>query len=255
MEFQISDKKKCETFIHIFANLKYFTDNVLIRVDEEKMYIQGMDNSHVCVYELTLDKSWFSSWQVPEPFDFGVFLPTFNKIIHTWSEKQTIEMCATNADTLDIEFTSEVKGEFDKFFQLPLMDIECDVLGIPDTEYEADITLESDKLKHIIGELASFNDTIQFNCNEERLDIYATSSEGSMKVTMNVDDIEQLAVVEGESIEASFSIKYIANMCQFYKISPNCTIHMSKDVPIKFKYEIADACSMVFYLAPKITDV
>ena len=52
MRIEIQDTEKCESFISIFKHLKNFTDKVCIFIDEDKMYLQGMDDSHVCVYEL-----------------------------------------------------------------------------------------------------------------------------------------------------------------------------------------------------------
>ena len=254
MRFEINDKKKCDIFIHIFNNLKNFTDNAIIHIDNDKMFIQGMDNSHVCVYELQLDNSWFSQWTVEESQEYGICLPIFNKILHTWSDKQNITIYSENPDKLEIEFTSDTKGDFDKFFQFPLMDIDSELLCIPETDYECDITMESHKVKHIVDELACFNDTINLKCDEEKLCIDATSSEGSMKVVINMDDIESLAVVEDKTVEATFSIRYLAYMCQFHKLSENCTIHMSENIPIQLKYEINDVCFMKLYLAPKMND-
>lgn len=254
MKFEINEKKKCELFINIFNNLKYFTDNVIIRIDENKLYIQGMDNSHVCVYELKLDNSWFNCWNVNNSLDFGINLPIFNKMLRVWSDKQSIIIHDEDGDNLNIEFTSNVIGEFNKYLVLPLMDIDCEMLGIPDTEYEADITLISCKMKQIMDELSCFNDTINFNCNEDEVAIDATSGEGSMKVVIKIDDIESLAVIEGETIESSFSIKYISYMCQFHKISENCTISMSANTPMKMKYNIDEKSDMVFYLAPKMVE-
>ena len=64
MRFEINDKRKCELFINIFNNLKKFTDTISLIFDEERLYIQGMDASHVCIYELSLDKSWFCVWML-----------------------------------------------------------------------------------------------------------------------------------------------------------------------------------------------
>jgi len=61
MKFEIKDKKKCDIFISIFNNLKNFTDNTLINVNEDELYIQGMDNSHVSMYELKLTSRGFQS--------------------------------------------------------------------------------------------------------------------------------------------------------------------------------------------------
>jgi proliferating cell nuclear antigen len=254
MRFEINDKKRCELFINIFNNLKKFTDSISLTIDEEKLYIQGMDASHVCIYELSLDKSWFCVWNVEQSSEFGVCLNILNKILHTWSDKQSIIIYSEDSDKLDIEFTSDVKGNFKKFFQLPLMDIDTEHLCIPDTEYQADIEIESKKLKDIIDDLACFNDTINFKCDENELSIDANSSEGSMKVVITIDDIEMLAVEEDKIIESSFSIRYISEMCQFYKLSKNCTIHTSENIPIQIKYELDETSFMRFYLAPKIND-
>jgi len=75
-----------------------------------------------------------------------------------------------------------------------------------------------------------------------------------MKVVINMDDIESLAVVEDKTVEATFSIRYLAYMCQFHKLSENCTIHMSENIPIQLNYEIDEVCFMKFYLAPKMND-
>jgi len=254
MRFEINDKKKCELFINIFNNLKKFTDTISLMIDEEKLYIQGMDASHVCIYELSLDKAWFCVWNVEKSSVFGICLTIFNKILHTWSDKKSIIIYSEDNDKIDIEFTSVVKGEFNKFFQLPLMDIDSEHLSIPETEYQADIEIESKKLKDIIDELASFNDTINFKCDENELSLDANSSEGSMNVVITIDDIEMLAVEEGKTIESSFSIRYIGEMCQFYKLSKNCTINTSENIPIQIKYDIDETSFMRFYLAPKISD-
>ncbi len=255
MKFEIKDKKKCDIFISIFNNLKNFTDNTLINVNEDELYIQGMDNSHVSMYELKLNKSWFSEWDVSESVDFGICLPILNKILHTWSDKQHITIyTGKDDDKLDIEFTNDEKGDYNKFFQIPLMDIESDKLGIPETEYDVDITMKSKNVKNLIDELSTFNDTVNLDCNEDRVCISSSSSEGSMKVVINMDDIEVLAVAEGETVESSFSIKHIGHMCQFHKLAEDCIIHLSPDIPIQIKYEIDDTSMMRFFLAPKIDD-
>jgi predicted cupin superfamily sugar epimerase len=82
----------------------------------------------------------------------------------------------------------------------------------------------------------------------------SSSSEGAMKVVIQIDDIELLAIVEGKELSASFGIKYIAQMSQFHKVSANCMLHLTEDMPLQLKYVLDDECMMRFYLAPKIND-
>ena len=75
-----------------------------------------------------------------------------------------------------------------------------------------------------------------------------------MKAVININDIELFAVIEGNTLEISFGIKYISQICQFYKLSNNCCIHISDGVPLLFKYDLGNDCIMRFYLAPKFND-
>jgi proliferating cell nuclear antigen PCNA len=254
MRFEITDKKKREIFITIFNNLKNFTDAIVLNIEEDRLYIQGMDNSHICVYELILQSAWFQVWDITEPQVFGLSLPIFNKILHICSDKQSIHIHSDNNEDLQIDFTCDEKGEFDKHLKMPLMDIDMDRLHIPTMDYEVDIEMDSKKFKNLIDELANFNETLNIVCNENQVVLESSSSEGTMNVVITTDDIDLLAVVEGKEINASFGIKYIAQMCQFHKLTTNCAIHITEDMPLQLKYKIDDECMMRFYLAPKIND-
>jgi proliferating cell nuclear antigen PCNA len=254
MRFEIADKKKRDIFITIFNNLKNFTDAIVLNIEEDRLYIQGMDNSHICVYELILQSSWFQVWDITEPQVFGLSLPIFNKILHICSDKQSIHIHSDNNEDLQIDFTCDEKGEFDKHLKMPLMDIDMDRLHIPTMDYEVDIEMDSKKFKNLIDELANFNETLNIVCNENQVVLESNSSEGTMNVVITTDDIDLLAVVEGKEINASFGIKYIAQMCQFHKLTTNCAIHITEDMPLQLKYKIDDECMMRFYLAPKIND-
>ena len=90
MRIEINDKKKCEQFNYIFTNLKYFTDKVVLHVSEEKIYLQGMDNNHICVYEVSLSSSWFTKYEVIEAETICIPLSIFTKILQIHNEKQYI---------------------------------------------------------------------------------------------------------------------------------------------------------------------
>lgn len=49
-------------------------------------------------------------------------------------------------------------------FQLMMMDIESEHLGIPDTDYEVTVRMPSAELQRIIRDLASFGDSGAFSC-------------------------------------------------------------------------------------------
>ena len=255
MRIEIHDKKKCELFITIFNHIKSFNENINIDVQSDKLFIQGMDHSHVSIFELYLYSDWFDEYsQTDKNQLFGINVTILNKILKTMSENHKIVLFNDSDDKLNIEFISEEKGEFNKYFQLPLMDIETDTMEIPETEYTVDIIINSKKLKTSIDELAHFDDTIRISCKDELVDLSCDSTEGSMKISFTSDDIEELGIIENESIQCSFAIKYISLMCNFYKLSEECILNISEDIPMQFRYNITETSFIRFFLAPKIDD-
>jgi len=254
MLFEISDGKKCDIFVHIFNHLKHFTDSIVLTVSPEMLYIQGMDSGHICVYELMLQSDWFQKWEVDNKQTYGISVPILNKILRICSVNQTIIIHSDNDEDLHIDFTSEEKGVLNKYLKMPLMDIDTDHLHIPDTEYDVDIEMDSKKFKNLIDELSNFNETLNIDCDGEQLTFESSSGEGTMNVIITTDDVELLAVVEDKEIKASYGIKYISQMCQFYKLSSTCAIHITQDIPLQLKYVIDGDSIMRFYLAPKISN-
>lgn len=254
MKIEISDIKKCDIFVNIFANMKNFNDSIQITCNEEKFYIQGMDNSHVCVFELFLDKDWFDVYECSGSQNFGIHLPIFEKMLSIRSDKQKIVIYDEDSDNLEIELTSDEKGSFDKYFTLPLIDIDSELFSIPESEYDVDITMNCKKFKTLIDELSNFDEILNIKCQEEAFNLESESTEGSMKVNISMDDIELYQIVENSEIKSSFSIKYIVHMSQFHKLCPDINIHLSPEMPIQLCYNITEdeSSKMKFYLAPKI---
>ena len=52
MEVIIRTPEKVKKLAHLFHHIKNIINDVNIHFTEDKMYIQGMDNSHACLIEI-----------------------------------------------------------------------------------------------------------------------------------------------------------------------------------------------------------
>ena len=59
MKIQISDKKKKDVFVSLFQTLKNCSSVISMKINSELIHIQGMDKSHVCLFDLKLYFEWF----------------------------------------------------------------------------------------------------------------------------------------------------------------------------------------------------
>ena len=74
MEILINNTTNGEIFTTLFQHMKLFTENVNVYFREDELFIQGMDRSHVSIFEIKLPKDWFDKYELSTetpPFFFG----------------------------------------------------------------------------------------------------------------------------------------------------------------------------------------
>ena len=253
MKIVINEKEKADLFVNLFLNLKLITENVNFEFNSEGLNIQGMDSSQICIYDLFIEKNWFSDYHHEINEVIGVNMLILSKILNVRSDHQKITIYNEN-DKLSIDYTSNYEEEINKQFEISLLEIDQDKMSIPETEYDVNILFNSKIFKSIINELKEFGDVLNIYFKDS-LYFKCSSLESSMNVELKESNVEELTMTEdSESIDISFSIKYIYIFSQFYKITSNTEIGISENIPLKLQYKIGDNSYCNFYLAPKIND-
>jgi proliferating cell nuclear antigen PCNA len=179
------------------------------------------------------------------------------KILNTRDKSQDIHIIYNaDDDKLLVNFSSNNASVFNKRFELPLIDLDCDLMSIPETESEAEFSIDSAVFSNLINQLKIFGDTIEIECTEDKITLHSISIEaGKMVVDINIDDLTEYSITEGEVMKLSFSLSMLHNICMYNKIAKEVEIHLTNNFPMKIKYLLGDdgAC-FTFYLAPKIGD-
>jgi proliferating cell nuclear antigen len=251
MRLFISDVKKSEYFQIIFQNIKLFTDVYNIECDENGLYIQGMDNAHVSIFETRLSNEWFSEYECSEKISIGVNSGIFNKILATRDVIQNIEIKYDN-DTFDITFQHETCN-FNKEFTMPLIDYDGEQMSIPPCDYAIEMEFNSKEWKKILDQLISFGDSISFDCNDNEINMLTQTVEsGKMNAKINSDTMESYIADENCNVKVCFQGRYLQIMSNFYKLNNNIKLELSNDIPCCCSFNLSDNDFVKFYLAPQI---
>ena len=269
MKLIISNSSKAIKFTNIFNNLKNFTETTNMIFSDDGLYIQGMDKTQCCLFELKINNHWFDSYEFDKSNDaekIGISNSIMHKILNTRRDNQKINISYSgNPDKLSIHFLNEdnekneqIKTEFNKKIDIPLMDLESQLLSVPNTEYEAEITISSNMMREIVDELSIFNDKLEISLNEENINLKSSGIEGEMGITIKNDDIIEYAIVENGNLKQSYSIKFFKLMTGFNKLSSEVKLGFSEVNPMLMLYALEPNCSELnyikFYLAPYIND-
>lgn len=260
MRLTIDNKSKLEVFVAMFQLLKHWASHINMHFEKDKLYIQAMDKSHVCLADINIKSKWFSSYDCSQTNKISLDSNHFAILMNYALKHNTLELKfedESDPDKVYINFlngTEKKNSAFDHFFELNLIDAEEDSLGIPDVEYEVDFTIESKKWVEVLSELNTFGQDLNIICKQEVIELNASGDAAKLKVNIPIDDLNEYAIAEDEELNKSFSLSHLSKMCSSIKLCATIDISLSSEYPMALKYNLGDDSKAVFYIAPKILD-
>lgn len=256
MKLTLSNKPKKDLFVSIFQTLKNCTSIISVIFYTNYIHIQGMDKTHVCLFDLTIDEKWFDEYsndkQTVINFDSNIF---YNIISYNQDNSRlTVEYNDTDEDNMhiDIIYDEKTLSHFDKHFKIPLVDYENELFKLPDTEYDAEFVIPAKTICDVVAQMVFFGDNLNVQCTEDAVHILTNGISGEMLVDIPISELNEYSIVENEVIDLSYSIQYVHKMCLTNKLSNDIEFSISAECPMKIKYNLGDNSYLTFFIAPKI---
>ncbi len=117
-----------------------------------------MDSSHVSLCALSMKTEGFDHYRCDKNISLGVNTTNLSKILKCAGNEDVITIKSEeDTDNLTMNFESPSQDRVSEF-ELKLMDIESEHLGIPDTEYKCSVRMPSGEFQRIIRDLAVMGD-------------------------------------------------------------------------------------------------
>ena len=274
MNIVISNSIKSKVFTNVFQNIKHFCEHVNILFRPDGLYAQGMDNSHISIFELNIPSTWFDAYSniYNSSIQIGINVGLFYKILNTRDDGQEIFIKYDKdamPDKLLMHFitssTATSKSLFDKHFELPLMEIDAEIMHIPSVDYQAEFSLASVNYFNLINQLKLFGTDLHIKCDENEIRLSAKSQDaGNMSVVVPIDELSLFAINEGEQLNLSFSLAHMVNICSFHKASNEINLAISMDYPLRAIYYLENTpddgedpsskARLNVFLAPRVDD-
>jgi len=255
MKLVITDKTKKELFVAILQTIKNCSSTVNAFFTANSLQIQGMDPSHVCLFETILLSNWFNEYMF-NPSDTANICCN-SGLLHTILSKHdgssiTIEY-EGEPETLNISLEATKTSDFNKYFKMPLINFDYELMFIPESEYAADFSICSKKICDITLQMSPFGDDVTITCGEESISLKTDGISGDMLVTVSTDDLTEYSI-GGDGVELTYSLNYIAKMCLTNKLTSEVTFSLHPELPMRMLYDLHNGSYVKFYLAPKCSD-
>ncbi|KAL8704679.1 MAG: hypothetical protein Q9201_002173 [Fulgogasparrea decipioides] len=121
--------------------------------------LQAMDNSHVALVSMMLKAESFSPFRCDRNIALGINLSSLMKVLRCAQNEDILTLKAEDApDVVNLVFETSDSDRLSEY-DIKLMDIDQEHLGIPETEYAATISMPSPEFQRICRDLMALSES------------------------------------------------------------------------------------------------
>jgi proliferating cell nuclear antigen len=240
---------QASAFKAVFEVLKDIINDVNVYFTDTGIRILTIDTAHVTLVHMNLAAENFEEYNCPTTIIAGMNMSNMFKLLKSVSSQDTLTIDIEGRDYMNIKIENSVKKSFTSF-KLKLLDINEDELEVPDIDMDVITTLPSIDFQKIARDMGNLSNEITIIRDRNILEFSCLG-----------DFADQITKIEcPESVKRignTYSLKYIGmytratGMCSSVQIMQNSS---RTDIPIIFRYSIANLGDLKFYLAAKVDE-
>ncbi|KAJ3433411.1 proliferating cell nuclear antigen [Anaeramoeba flamelloides] len=252
---------KASTLKKLIEAVKELIDECNLECSSTGITMQAMDSSHISLVSFELLAEGFEEYQCNQNISIGINLGTLSKILKSASSDDSIRIFTDeNIESITFEFINNEKS-IKSTYEIKLIDITGDPVGIPETEYSVTVSMASTEFSKICKDLGVMGETVKVEQKDKKV-IFSTSGElgtGSIEINEgeNIDESTTTKIESNENIELSFALRYLTLFSKAAPLCENVSLSLELNVPLVVEFPIGEnGClgSIKYFLAPKMGD-
>nr|5CFK_A Chain A, Proliferating cell nuclear antigen,Proliferating cell nuclear antigen [Leishmania donovani]5CFK_B Chain B, Proliferating cell nuclear antigen,Proliferating cell nuclear antigen [Leishmania donovani]5CFK_C Chain C, Proliferating cell nuclear antigen,Proliferating cell nuclear antigen [Leishmania donovani]5CFK_D Chain D, Proliferating cell nuclear antigen,Proliferating cell nuclear antigen [Leishmania donovani]5CFK_E Chain E, Proliferating cell nuclear antigen,Proliferating cell nucle len=221
--------------------------------------VQAMDSSHVALVHMLLRDDCFVKYQCGRNSILGLNLASLSKVLKIVDSNDSLSL-RHDDDSDVVTLTSENPEKTRKCeYQLKLLEIEAESMGIPEMDYRSTVTLNSAEFAKIVRDMQVFGDTVTIAISKEGVKFSSSGDVGQGYTFLQAAGVSDrstkgVEVTMEEPITLSFALRFMGIFAKGSTLSERVTLKFAKDSPCMVEYGIDNVGYLRYYLAPKVDD-
>jgi proliferating cell nuclear antigen len=247
--------EKASVFKKIIDAIKELVTNAKFECRAEGLVLQAMDNSHVSLVSLIMRADEFVDYSCERTLALGLNLETVCKALKSAGSDDSLTIKANeDGDTVEFAFKSK-NGKKESIFQLKMLELDVDSLGIPDTEYNAVMTLSSSEFQKTCQNLSVWGEDVHIEATKKGVRFSVEGDSGSGNIFIKSDQADGVVSAVKNNVTLKFALPKICACTKATSLSDKVVLSMSSDVPLCIEYVLPGKLgSLKYHLAPKMDD-
>jgi proliferating cell nuclear antigen len=232
---------------NIFEVLKDIINDVNLYFDDNGIAIITLDMARASLIHLHLDAENFEEYRCPTKIVAGLNMFNMYKLLKSVGTNDIVDFSIDTPEFICINIQNQVKKSV-THFDLKLLDINEDILVLPEISMDVTTTLPSADFQRICRDMGNIASDIEIFRDGTSLNLECKGDFANQKTVVDCpESIDQ-------RIGNTFSLKYLNLFTKATGMSSSVQIlqnSSSSDMPIVLRYSIANLGEIKFYLAPK----
>jgi proliferating cell nuclear antigen len=236
----------------LFESLKNILSDVNLLITEDGVKLVSMDGAKAAIVYLKLEASQFETYVCKSSIKIGINMISLFKILKSIKNNDVITFYIIENNNTELNIKIENSDKRTKIISvLKLLDIDEDVLNIPDIEFESVMTMPSNDFQTYITDLAIISNVISISSNETGFRLTAEGDFASQSVIIEETNNGLILAKKGVEKE-KFNIKYIQLFIKSSNLCNTVEIYLKSKFPLTLVYNVANLGKLKYCLAPKI---
>ncbi|KAJ7265962.1 proliferating cell nuclear antigen, N-terminal domain-containing protein [Mycena haematopus] len=167
--------------------IKELVTDANFECNEEGLNLQAMDNSHVALVSVHLEAAGFKRYRCDRPMPLGVNLGSLTKVLKCAKDDDECTLkAADEADVLNLVYEAKNSDRIAEY-DMKLMDIDSDTLGIPDTDYDAEVAMPSAEFARIVRDLGALGESVRIEVSKEGVRFASEGESANGSILLKTD--------------------------------------------------------------------
>lgn len=235
----------------LFEALKDILTDINLQISSDGLKIISMDGSKQAVVNLKLDATKFERFYCKNSLRAGLNMTSLYKIIKSVknSDIVTFYILENSSTKLHIEIENKEK-KTNILTVLKLLDLDEDILDIPDIGFDTVKTMPSNDFQSYVRELSIITNKIKL---ESKNNTFSLSGEGDFAETkINIGDSNDQNISTIHNASGTFYIKYLLLFTKSTNLCTTVEIYLKNNYPLILVYNVANLGKLQYCLAPLV---
>lgn len=228
----------------IFEVLKDILNDVNMVFESTGIRILALDSARVALVNVFLDAENFEEYSCAKRVTAGVNISNTYKILKSITGSDTMIMDLTGNESIKVTVHNDTK-KMTTIHELKLLDINDEGLDVPDIELDNVTIVPSAEFQKICRDMGQLSQYVTIHRKGDEFELNCEGDFANQRTIINASNFDG-------DIENVFSLKYINMFTKATNMSQSLEIFQGQDMPIIFRYCVANLGDLKFYLAPNV---